>query len=550
MEDKLKRGLPIGTEDFGEIIEQGSFYVDKTAFIEEILKDNAKVKLFTRPRRFGKTLTLSMLRYFFDIENKNKNRELFSELYISNTEYIKYQGQYPVIFVTFKDLKEDTWEECLKSVKSLISDLYDKYSFIRKNLDDRNKKKFDKIFYEEDGNYEKGLLDISKYLYRYYGKRVILLIDEYDTPLINAYEKGFYDKAISFFSTLYSSVLKTNDYLQTGVLTGILKVVKEGIFSGLNNIEVYTVLDEHYSSFFGFTEKEVEKTVKEYGLADEIAKVKKWYDGYKFGNSEIYNPWSILKYLKRGKTESYWINTASDLTILRLLKQANDSMFEGLLNIFNGENSVQQIDVSSEMNSMQDSQEIWRLMLFSGYLTVDKKIDEKTYSLKLPNYEVKSFFKEKFLDYNYKENKGLFKKMINALLLKDITKYEEILRKILLNSMSYHDGAKEEKFYHNLILGMLLYLDDKYSIKSNIEEGYGRTDVLMFPLNKKVNPGFIFEFKVSEKGDDESMEKAVNEALNQIKDKEYEVEMQQHKVKDILNLGIAFNGKKVKVKLG
>ncbi|MFC2295364.1 MAG: AAA family ATPase, partial [Leptotrichia hongkongensis] len=469
---------------------------------------------------------------------------------ISNTEYIKYQGQYPVIFVTFKDLKEDTWEECLKSVKSLISDLYDKYSFIRKNLDDRNKKKFDKIFYEEDGNYEKGLLDISKYLYRYYGKRVILLIDEYDTPLINAYEKGFYDKAISFFSTLYSSVLKTNDYLQTGVLTGILKVVKEGIFSGLNNIEVYTVLDEHYSSFFGFTEKEVEKTVKEYGLADEIAKVKKWYDGYKFGNSEIYNPWSILKYLKRGKTESYWINTASDLTILRLLKQANDSMFEGLLNIFNGENSVQQIDVSSEMNNMQDSQEIWRLMLFSGYLTVDKKIDEKTYSLKLPNYEVKSFFKEKFLDYNYKENKGLFKKMINALLLKDITKYEEILRKILLNSMSYHDGAKEEKFYHNLILGMLLYLDDKYSIKSNIEEGYGRTDVLMFPLNKKVNPGFIFEFKVSEKGDDESMEKAVNEALNQIKDKEYEVEMQQHKVRDILNLGIAFNGKKVKVKLG
>ena len=550
MEDKLKRGLPIGTEDFGEIIEQGSFYVDKTAFIEEILKDNAKVKLFTRPRRFGKTLTLSMLRYFFDIENKNKNRELFSELYISNSEYIKYQGQYPVIFVTFKDLKEDTWEECLKSVKSLISDLYDKYSFIRKNLDDRNKKKFDKIFYEEDGNYEKGLLDISKYLYRYYGKRVILLIDEYDTPLINAYEKGFYDKAITFFSTLYSSVLKTNDYLQTGVLTGILKVVKEGIFSGLNNIEVYTVFDEHYSSFFGFTEKEVEKTVKEYGLADEIAKVKKWYDGYKFGNSEIYNPWSILKYLKRGKTESYWINTASDLTILRLLKQANDSMFEGLLNIFNGENSVQQIDVSSEMNSMQDSQEIWRLMLFSGYLTVDKKIDEKTYSLKLPNYEVKSFFKEKFLDYNYKENKGLFKKMINALLLKDITKYEEILRKILLNSMSYHDGAKEEKFYHNLILGMLLYLDDKYSIKSNIEEGYGRTDVLMFPLNKKLNPGFIFEFKVSEKGDDESMEKAVNEALNQIKDKEYEVEMQQHKVKDILNLGIAFNGKKVKVKLG
>lgn len=549
MENKLKRGLPIGTEDFGEIIEEGSLYIDKTVFIEEILKDNAKVKLFTRPRRFGKTLTLSMLRYFFDIENKDKNRKLFSELYISNSEYMKYQGKNPVIFVTFKDLKQDTWEECFESLKSLISDIYDEYSFIRESLDDRNKKKFNKIFYEEDGNYEKGLLDISKYLYRYYGKKVILLIDEYDAPLINAYEKGFYDKAINFFSTFYSSVLKTNDYLQTGVLTGILKVVKEGIFSGLNNIEVYTVLDEHYSNFFGFTEEEVEKAAREYGLTDEILEVKKWYNGYRFGNSEIYNPWSILKYLKRRKTGSYWINTASDLTILRLMKEANDSMFEGLINIFNGKNSIQQIDISSEMNNMQDSQEIWQLMLFSGYLTIDKKIDEQTYSLKLPNYEVKSFFKGKFLDYNYKENKGLFKKMINALLLKDITKYAEILQKILLNSMSYHDGAKEEKFYHNLILGMLLYLDNEYSIKSNIEEGYGRTDVLMFPLNK-LQPGFIFEFKVAEKGDDKSMERAANDALNQIKYKKYGIEMEQHKIKKILYLGIAFNGKKVKVKLG
>lgn len=463
----MKRGLPIGTEDFGEIIEQGSFYVDKTAFIEEILKDSAKVKLFTRPRRFGKTLTLSMLRYFFNIENKEENEKFFSELYISNSEYMKYQGKYPVIFITLKDLKHDTWKECLKGIKSVISDLYDGYSFIRESLDDRNKKKFDKIFYEEDGNYEKGLLDISKYLYRYYNKKVILLIDEYDAPLINAYEKGFYDEAINFFSTLYSSVLKTNDYLQMGVLTGILKVVKEGIFSGLNNIETYTVLDDHYSDAFGFTEKEVEKAVREYGLKDEIGEVKKWYNGYKFGNFEIYNPWSILKYLKNGKTESYWINTASDLTILRLLKEANESMFDGLLNIFNGKSSIQSINVSSEMNNMQNSQEIWQLMLFSGYLTIDKKIDEYTYSLKLPNYEVKSFFKEKFLEYNYTENKSLFKKMINALLLKDIDKYAELLQKILLNSMSYHDGAKEEKFYHNLILGMLLYLDSEYSIKSN-----------------------------------------------------------------------------------
>ena len=224
-------------------------------------------------------------------------------------------------------------------------------------------------------------------------------------------------------------------------------------------------------------------------------------------------------------------------------------MFDGLLNIFNGKSSIQSINISSEMNNMQNSQEIWQLMLFSGYLTIDKKIDEYTYSLKLPNYEVKSFFKEKFLEYNYTENKSLFKKMINALLLKDIDKYAELLQKILLNSMSYHDGAKEEKFYHNLILGMLLYLDSEYSIKSNIEEGYGRTDVLMFPLNK-LKPGFIFEFKVSETDDNKSMEKAADEALNQIKDRKYETEMKRRKVKDILHLGIAFNGKKVKVKLG
>ena len=543
-----RRGLPIGTENFEKIIQNKNFYVDKTSFIEKIIKDGSDIKLFTRPRRFGKTLTLSMLKYFFDIEGRDKNKELFEGLYISRSEYMKYQGEYPVIFITLKDLKENTWEECLENISDIMQSLYNDFEFIREKLNEVERNKFDKIWTLEANTtiLKKSLFNLIQYIYKYYGKKVVLLIDEYDSPLINAYEKGYYSKAVSFFSTFYSTALKTNDNLQMGVLTGILKVVKEGIFSGLNNIKTYTVLDEKYSDSFGLTEADVEDAVREYGLLEDMDEVKRWYNGYKFGSSDIYNPWSIVNYLDEGSLKAHWINTSSDTAILRLLREADGTMLDGLVKIFNGESSEQTVDISSDMSDMGNPQEIWQLLLFGGYLTSERKVGEYTYLLRLPNYEVQSFFKNKFLDYNYREYKGLFKKMTDSLLLKNILKYEELLQKILLYSVSYHDASKEEKFYHNLILGMLLYLDSSYRIKSNVEEGYGRTDVVMIPLDKAL-PGFIFEFKVSERGDDTSMEKAADEALRQITEKRYEMSLEMEGVMDIVYIGAAFYGKKVKI---
>ena len=542
-----RRGLPIGTENFEKIIRNKNFYVDKTSFIEKIIKDSSDIKLFTRPRRFGKTLTLSMLKYFFDIEGRDENKELFEGLYISRSEYMKYQGEYPVIFITLKDLKENTWEECYVEIKKMISFLYSQYDYLTETMDEYDKELFNNIRKRENlEDLNTSLKLLTHYIYKYYGKKVVLLIDEYDSPLINAYEKGYYSKAVSFFSTFYSTALKTNDNLQMGVLTGILKVVKEGIFSGLNNIKTYTVLDEKYSDSFGLTEADVEDAVREYGLLENMDEVKRWYNGYKFGSSDIYNPWSIVNYLDEGSLKAHWINTSSDTAILRLLREADGTMLDGLVRIFNGESSEQTVDISSDMSDMGNPQEIWQLLLFGGYLTSERKVGEYTYLLRLPNYEVQSFFKNKFLDYNYREYKGLFKKMTDSLLLKNILKYEELLQKILLYSVSYHDVSKEEKFYHNLILGMLLYLDSSYRIKSNVEEGYGRTDVVMIPLDRTL-PGFIFEFKVSERGDDTSMEKAADEALRQIREKRYEMSLEMEGVEDIVYIGAAFYGKKVKI---
>ena len=307
------------------------------------------------------------------------------------------------------------------------------------------------------------------------------------------------------------------------------------------------MLDEKYSDSFGLTEADVEDAVREYGLLENMDEVKRWYNGYKFGSSDIYNPWSIVNYLDEGSLKAHWINTSSDTAILRLIREADGTMLDGLVRIFNGESSEQTVDISPDMSDMGNSQEIWQLLLFGGYLTSERKVGEYTYLLRLPNYEVQSFFKNKFLDYNYREYKGLFKKMTDSLLLKDVLKYEELLQKILLYSVSYHDVSKEEKFYHNLILGMLLYLDSSYRIKSNVEEGYGRTDVVMIPLDKAL-PGFIFEFKVSERGDDTSMEKAADEALRQIREKRYEMSLEMEGVEDIVYIGAAFYGKKVKVR--
>ena len=538
----MKKGLGIGIEDFKEIINENCYYIDKTMYIEELINDKSKIKLFTRPRRFGKTLNMLTLKYFFDIENKEENRKLFKNLYIEKSEYFKEQGQYPVIFISLKGLKEKTWENCFNEIKALISKLYNEFEFIKKVLNESELNIFDKIWLKkDDGEYANALKNLTSFLYKYYKKEVILLIDEYDSPLINAYEHGYYDEAILFFKVFYGEALKTNLYLKTGIMTGIIRVIKAGIFSDLNNLKVYSILDKEYSDFFGFTQEEVKKALEDFNIEYELPEVKSWYDGYKFGNSEVYNPWSILNFLQHKELEAYWVKTSSNFLIKEALKNVNLDVKESLENLFNGENVEEVITGNSDLSSLLSYHDIWELLLFSGYLTINKKIDKKLYSLRLPNREIKELFKDEFIDISFGESQ--FIKTMESLKRNKLEDFEKNLQKILLNSTSYQD-TKNEDFYHGLILGMTLYLDSQYYVTSNKESGLGRYDVTIEPKNKN-NKAYVLEFKVTK--NEEDLEKESKEAIEQIISKKYDVSLKEREIKDIIILGIAFCGKLVKV---
>ena len=538
----MKKGLGIGIEDFKEIIYENCYYIDKTMYIEDLIKDKSKIKLFIRPRRFGKTLNMLTLKYFFDIENKEENRKLFKNLYIEKSEYFKEQGQYPVIFISLKGLKEKTWENCFNEIKALISKLYNEFEFIKKVLNESELNIFDKIWLKkDDGEYINALKNLTSFLYKYYKKEVILLIDEYDAPLINAYEYGYYDEAILFFKVFYGEALKTNLYLRTGIMTGIIRVIKAGIFSDLNNLKVYSILDKEYSDFFGFTQEEVKKALEDFNIEYELPEVKSWYDGYKFGNSEVYNPWSILNFLQHRELEAYWVKTSSNFLIKEALKNTNLDVKESLENLFNGENVEEVITGNSDLSSLLSYHDIWELLLFSGYLTINKKIDKKLYSLRLPNREIKELFKDEFIDISFGESQ--FIKTMESLKRNKLEDFEKNLQKILLNSTSYQD-TKNEDFYHGLILGMTLYLDSQYYVTSNKESGLGRYDVTIEPKNKN-NKGYILEFKVTK--NEEDLEKEAKQAIEQIISKKYDVSLKERGIKDIIILGVAFCGKLVKV---
>ena len=538
----MKKGLGIGIEDFKEIIYENCYYIDKTMYIEDLIKDKSKIKLFIRPRRFGKTLNMLTLKYFFDIENKEENRKLFKNLYIEKSEYFKEQGQYPVIFISLKGLKEKTWENCFNEIKALISKLYNEFEFIKKVLNESELNIFDKIWLKkDDGEYTNALKNLTSFLYKYYKKEVILLIDEYDAPLINAYEYGYYDEAILFFKVFYGEALKTNLYLRTGIMTGIIRVIKAGIFSDLNNLKIYSILDKEYSDFFGFTQEEVKKALEDFNIEYELPEVKSWYDGYKFGNSEVYNPWSILNFLQHKELEAYWVKTSSNFLIKEALKNTNLDVKESLENLFNGENVEEVITGNSDLSSLLSYHDIWELLLFSGYLTIDKKIDKKLYSLRLPNREIKELFKDEFIDISFGESQ--FIKTMESLKRNKLEDFEKNLQKILLNSTSYQD-TKNEDFYHGLILGMTLYLDSQYYVTSNKESGLGRYDVTIEPKNKN-NKGYILEFKVTK--NEEDLEKEAKQAIEQIISKKYDISLKERGIKDIIILGVAFCGKLVKV---
>ena len=541
---KKKKGLAIGNSDFKEIIQENGYYVDKTKFIEDLLEDLSKVKLFTRPRRFGKTLNLSMLKYFFDVRNAEENRKLFDNLYISKNEYMENQGQNPVILISLRNAEAENWEDSFFNIKNLISNLYDNFEYISSNLKKRDLVEFENIWLKKDNaDWENSLKNLSRYLYEYYGKKVIILIDEYDTPMTSAWNEGYYEKSRRFFKSFYSNTLKDNEYLQFAVVTGILRVAKEGIFSGLNNLKTYTVLNNKYAESFGLIETEVKNALEYYGLEQNIEKVRKWYNGYKFGNIQIYNPWSIINYLDEKEINVYWINTSDNRLIHSAIENADKDLFDELKDLFNNGTTEQMVMASSNMDRLKDPQEVWQLLLFGGYLTVEEKIAMNEYALKLPNYEVKTFFKDMFV-----QNLGgfsRFREMIKAFKNFDFDRFEELLNEIFLVSMSYHDTSKTEKPYHTFILGMMLYLDNEYTVLSNNETGYGRNDLALNPINKR-DVGYIFEFKVAKT--EEELEERAEEALCQIENKKYPVLLKKCGVKEIVHIGMAFFGKRVKVK--
>ena len=541
----MKR-IPIGLSDFKHLIEEDFYYFDKTNFIEQVIQDGAQVKLFTRPRRFGKTLNMSMLKYFFDIKEAEENRKLFKNLYIEKTNSFKEQGKYPVIFLSLKDLKATTWEEMEKDIKSTIASLFLEYEDLYYELGEFDKPLFKKIAIKEVDieNLKDALKVLVKILYKKYNEKVVVLIDEYDSPLVSAYINGYYEKVKNFFKTFYSTVLKDNTCLQMGVLTGIIRVIKAGIFSDLNNLRTYTILSDDYTDSYGLTEEEVEKSLKDYGLEYEISKVKDWYDGYKFGDSEVYNPWSILNFLQDKELRAYWVDTSGNDLIKNVLKMTNKNIITALERLFNGEGLRQNLSGTSDLSKILSDDEIWELLLFSGYLTIEEKIDQDNYILRLPNKEVKSLFRKTFIEtYIARGSKLSF--LMESLIGNKIEDYEENLQEILLTSVSYNDTKKgNEAFYHGLIMGMGLYLEGEYITKSNIESGLGRYDFSVEPKNKNKR-AFIMEFKSTDSV--EKLEEVSKEALEQIEAKKYDISLKQNGIKEITYIGIAFCGKQIKM---
>ena len=546
-----KKAVPVGIEDFKELIQEGYYYIDKTLLIDEMLMNKSKVTLFTRPRRFGKTLNMSMIKYFFDVKDKEENKKLFENLKVSNSEYMSEQGKYPVIFISLKDLKEDTWEECLESIKDIMYKIFNEYNFLREKLNVVEKRQFDKIWeiIGNERNFKTSLLDLSNYLNKYYGEKVIILIDEYDAPIINAFDKGYYNEAISFFQTFYSSALKTNNSLKYGILTGITRIIKEGIFSGLNNLYVNTILSKDYSEYFGLLESEVIEMLEYFDMKYKIEEVREWYNGYIFGESKVYNPWSIVNYVREKKIKAYWANVSGNTLLENMLDHAGESVYDDLKRFTDGESIEKYIlDGTTIKSLLNNDDEIWQLLLYSGYLTKDEKEKEidvtseytDVYNLRIPNKEIRKYFGNMFLN-RFFGTEVKTNILIKALENGDIKKFEKTLGEIMINMLSHFDLDKEmEKIYQVFMIGLVGFLMGKYEIISNDESGYGRYDLAMIPI-KSNEKAYLMEFKISKTK--KGMEERAQKALKQM----YDTKLKARGVKNILKIGVAFYGKEVKV---
>ena len=563
MKNSKKTKLPIGVSNFKDIIEKNYYYFDKTKFIENILEDGSQVKLFTRPRRFGKTLNMSMLKYFFDVKNKDENRRLFEGLNISKSEYFDMQGNFPVISISFKKYQEKDWKNGFDMIKDIISGLYDEFEFVKEKLSTRKKKKFDSILMEEANlaNWKNSLADLSNYLYDFYGKKVIVLIDEYDHPIINSYIEGYYDETIDFFKSLYGAVLKDNEYLEMGVMTGILRVAKENIFSGLNNIKVHSILNERFTEYFGVLENEVETALKDFGLEYDLSDVQKWYNGYLFGETKVYNPWSIINFLDEKKLGAYWVNTSENSLIKLYLQKMKKEIFNDFSKLLNEESISKIINDNVTFGNLEANFEknFWNLFFHSGYLTLAEKYDvmKKIVSVKIPNKEILEMFSDMFIEVYFK-NTGIFLDMADALTNDDISNFKKYLKEILLENAGIFDvsGTYKEQFYHGLMLGLVLILKNEYEITSNNFAGKGRYDLLLKPKNiLEGKEGIIIELKIVNGTENlsndkihEKLEKECEVALNQIDERRYSSVLKNAGIEKVLKIGIAFLGKEFEVK--
>ena len=550
-----RKAVPVGIEDFKELIQEGYYYIDKTLLIDEMLMNKSKVTLFTRPRRFGKTLNMSMLKYFFDIKDKEENKKLFENLKVSDSEYMSEQGKYPVIFISLKDLKGNTWEECLESIKDIMYKIFNEYNFLREKLNVVEKRQFDKIWEitGNERNFKTSLLDLSNYLNKYYGEKVIILIDEYDAPIINAFDKGYYNEAINFFQTFFSSALKTNNSLKYGILTGITRIIKEGIFSGLNNLYVNTILSKDYSEYFGLLESEVIEMLEYFDMKYKIEEVREWYNGYIFGESKVYNPWSIVNYVRKKEIKAYWANVSGNTLLENMLDHAGESVYDDLKRFTDGESIEKYISDGTTIKSLlNNDDEIWQLLLYSGYLTKDEKQKEidvtseytDVYNLRIPNKEIRKYFGNMFLN-RFFGTEVKTNILIKALENGDIKKFEKTLGEIMINMLSHFDLDKEmEKIYQVFMIGLVGFLMGKYEIISNDESGYGRYDLAMIPI-KSNEKAYLMEFKISKTK--KGMEEKAEKALKQIDEKKYDTKLKARGIKNILKIGVAFYGKEVKV---
>ncbi|BBE30377.1 hypothetical protein OSSY52_05180 [Tepiditoga spiralis] len=548
----MKKRLPIGRSDFKSLIDDNMYFVDKSMLIKEVI-ESGDVLLITRPRRFGKTLSQSMMKYFFDITQNNEH--LFKNLKIYKEKNIieKHLNKHPVIYITFKDLKSNNLKKMHDLLAMELSSLYIDHKYVLNVLDEEEKSVYKSITSEtaDDAKYENSIRNLSKYMERYYGKKVIILIDEYDTPIQQAYLYGYYDEIISLIGNLFGMALKDNVYLEKAVLTGITRVSKESIFTGVNNLEVSTVLNELFNDKYGLTKEEVEETLKYYELEYEESEVIDWYNGYNFGGVEIYNPFSIVTLAKnKGKIRPYWMNTSGNYLVKQLIKQGSAELKDKIEKLINGEeieSTINETMVYGDLNNNLE-ESVWTLFLFSGYLKWTKNInhDYERYTLKIPNKEVKIFYNKTVVSMLEEERIKLNNILIN-LINGHIEEFKEDFQKLTINTLSYFDvsGEEPERFYHGLILGMSVGLKEKYIIKSNRETGLGRADVILIPKDK-TDKGIIIEFKKFYKNEKTLLNSAKN-GLKQINEKRYEEEIKSYGINDIIKVSIAFDKKEVEI---